>query len=180
MNNLLLSKFIFFLLLFTTSILSSANSLTHCGSGMASVEQIKLYEGEKVYIRLFDKNKNLVFPPIEYLGEFIPLCDYDKFLLISNQRHYHPTSSFLLTIEGRIVKKFNFGEIAQIDKSEDNKIFWIQQFIVVDRQPLTKVQVYDNNGTKIASQSFTHKQNYLVKSLDVSYSIKVLKPKYPG
>ncbi len=177
-----MSKYICFLICVLITGACNASNLISCGSSSLDVTVEKHYEGQSVFIRIFDsEGKKLLFPILINKGKFLSLCEQSKFLLINDTAHYKPGASFLMRYDGQVLASFEFGLIASIEKSEDDKLFWVQNFdILEDRRPVTILNVYNEHGDSVVNQTFKNRQIYSLNVNDVEYHISIKAPEYPG
>ncbi len=152
-----------------------------CGKALLRVVTIQDAEDETVVVSALDPvTEEALFPAVTIKGTFLSLCREEKFALVDTSVHYRTGPSFLLTADMRVIATFDFGELAKVEKSEDDRMFWVQWFSVEDRKPITNIAVFSSDGQELTSRKFSSETQFRLQFNKSEYLIDVLRPAYPG
>lgn len=163
-------------------LISTCNSsdLITCGTSLLDVNTIKHDEGQSISIRILDSEQKLLSPMLQNAGTFMSLCRQNKFLLIDNGVHYAAGPSFLISANGEIIKRFHFGLLAVIGKSENEKLFWTQSYDATEQGAITLLNIYNSDGNSVFQGKFNEEQSYPITIDGTKYYIPINAPNYPG
>lgn len=152
-----------------------------CAGKKLSVVETIDNEDTTTRVTVLDRNGEVaLYPSISSPGVLLLLCSQGRFAILDTSLHYRPGPSFLMSTDLRMIARLMLGEIDAVDKSKDERIFWVQSFSAIDRKPVTIVTVFSVDGEKVAAKTFTEAAKYAVRYKGVTYSIDVMQPELPG
>lgn len=174
-------RFSFVLWLFIYSIGAIADEKSfHCGNHVLHVKNIQKGELSEVQLDIWDADDKKVVKSVSGGGEVVSLCKVNEVLILDTNSQYAPSVSLLLSDSGKELMRKNLGVVDAFDKSNDDKVFWIQTKEAVDKAPAIQVQVFGYDGSTIDTKTFDKAGVLSVVFQGQTYKIKVIEPDYPG
>jgi hypothetical protein len=113
-------------------------------------------------------------------GDFVPLCAQRKFLLLDTSLEREPKESWLMSASGERIARFDFGYVSGFGSEADDKLFWVQGFVLTETGTGTRLRVVDSNGQAMLDKVYDKGAVETVTVAGQSIEIGVLEPEKPS
>lgn len=111
------------------------------------VKTMDLFEGYKKEISIYSFDGSKLLDKFGFEGEELIFSSKSLILLAQRSSHRRITKSFLINIDGEVIKEIKQSEnIVEINKSSDDQIIWYLSSAIEDGKPVINGKVYDSSG----------------------------------
>lgn len=161
--------------------LSETPRLIQSWKRLALVRIARLYEGETREVTLYNYHGNLLGPPRKIVGDVFFLEKTGRILLAQRSAHYLVRESYLLDMNGGLVRTIPQPEnVSAFGVSDDEQIIWITSERIENSRPVGQLSVLDLNGEPLSQFSFTQEGVIEIDHEGKHYRITVNAPQVPG